>query len=258
VLEQAASAVTPTNGASSGTTSVLAAAAEVSSSTPSTPEPENNNGNKDDKDSPKHRSWVPDASTIAPLRYQPLSDSERGWANFKLLFALPWRRFKKDAVLSFKLEGEISDQLQVGGLAIASTCAGGVFMHIISRKNLLRCMGQKQTGGLFMVMESAYTKPARPCGCLGTFSWQRLASLWQHCGLVCCGWCCCSIPTSSVASVVVCLQGRFSPGFSMPQIIDALEKAAVDPRVKGIAVEISPLVVRRCCQSIGCPSLCLE
>jgi hypothetical protein len=115
VLEQAASAVTPTNGTSNGTTSVLATAAEVSSSTPSTPEPENNNNsNKDDKDAPKHRSWVPDASSIAPLQFEPLSGSERSWANFKLLFALPWRRFKKDAVLSFKLEGEISDQLQVG------------------------------------------------------------------------------------------------------------------------------------------------
>lgn len=152
VLEQAASAVAPTNGASSSAnsaaTSVLATAAEVSSSTPSTPEPENNN-KKDEKDAPKHINWVPDASGLARLKFEPLSGSERGWANFKLLFALPWRRFKKDAVLTFKLEGEIPDQLQ----------------------------------------------------------------------------------------------GRFSPGFSMPQIIDALEKAAVDPRIKGIAVEISPLAI---------------
>jgi hypothetical protein len=122
VLEQAASAVTPTN----GTTSVLATAAEVSSGPPSTPEPENNNGNKDDKDAPKHRSWMPDASSLAPLQFEPLSDSERGWANFKLLFALPWRRFKKDAVLSFKLEGEISDQLQVGLPAAADWLLFGV------------------------------------------------------------------------------------------------------------------------------------
>mgnify|MGYP001810060505 CR=1 FL=1 len=47
-----------------------------------------------------------------------------------------------------------------------------------------------------------------------------------------------------VPGVLLCHpQGRFSPGFSMPQIIDALEKAAVDPRIKGIAVEISPLAV---------------
>jgi hypothetical protein len=38
----------------------------------------------------------------------------------------------------------------------------------------------------------------------------------------------------------------------MPQIIDALEKAAVDPRVKGIAVEISPLAVRLSWQFLLC------
>lgn len=105
---------------------------------------------KDDKDAPKHRDWVPDASSLAPLQFTPLTSSQRGWTNFKLAFALPWRRFKPEAVLTFKLEGEISDKLQ----------------------------------------------------------------------------------------------GRFSPGFSMPQILDSLEKAAVDPRIKGIAVEINPLAVR--------------
>ncbi|KAI8476080.1 MAG: peptidase family S49-domain-containing protein [Monoraphidium minutum] len=39
------------------------------------------------------------------------------------------------------------------------------------------------------------------------------------------------------------LQGRFAPGFSVPQICSALEKAAVDPRIEGIAVEIGPLAV---------------
>eukprot|EP00775_Hariotina_reticulata_P006975 gene6975-7190_t len=105
--------------------------------------------NKDDKDTPKHRDWVPDASSLAALQFTPQTSSERMWTNFKLLFALPWRRFKKESVLAFKLEGEIPDQLQ----------------------------------------------------------------------------------------------GRFSPGFSLPQICDALEKAAVDPRVVGIAVEISPLAI---------------
>lgn len=131
----------------------------------------NGNGNgassstEDDKDAPKHLNWVPDGSTLAPLQFTPLSNTEKGWTNFKLLFALPWRRFKPEAVLTFKLEGEISDKLQ----------------------------------------------------------------------------------------------GRFSPGFSMPQILDSLEKAAVDPRVKGIAVEISPLAVSGLCvRRLGllCFSLC--
>jgi hypothetical protein len=104
---------------------------------------------KDDKDAPKHLDWTPDASTLSPLEFTPLSGTEKAWTNIKLAFALPWRRFKSEAVLTFKLEGEISDKLQ----------------------------------------------------------------------------------------------GRFSPGYSMPQLLDSLEKAAVDPRIKGIAVEISPLAV---------------
>lgn len=39
------------------------------------------------------------------------------------------------------------------------------------------------------------------------------------------------------------LKGRFAPGFSVPQIVAALEKAALDPRVAGVAVEIGPLAV---------------
>lgn len=54
---------------------------------------------------------------------------------------------------------------------------------------------------------------------------------------------CCAYHACVSGVVPLHLQGRFSPGFSMPQIIDALEKAAVDPRIKGIAVEISPLAV---------------
>jgi protease-4 len=104
---------------------------------------------KDDKDAPKHLDWSPDTSTLSPLEFTPLSGTEKAWTNIKLAFALPWRRFKPEAVLTFKLEGEISDKLQ----------------------------------------------------------------------------------------------GRFSPGYSMPQLLDSLEKAAVDPRIKGIAVEISPLAV---------------
>lgn len=102
-------------------------------------------------DKPTHLSWRPDAAALPAPVFAPLSSSEAVWTNIKLAFALPWRRFKRDSVLTFKLEGEISDQLQ----------------------------------------------------------------------------------------------GRFSPGFSMPQILDSLEKAALDPRIAGIAVEISPLAVWR-------------
>jgi hypothetical protein len=112
----------------------------VSSTTPNTPEPNNNNNNnndEDDKDAPKHLDWVPDASSLAPLQFEPLSDSERGWANFKLLFALPWRRFKKDAVLSFKLEGEIADQLQVRQDAAAAAAAAASYPSCIETSMLV-------------------------------------------------------------------------------------------------------------------------
>jgi protease-4 len=34
-----------------------------------------------------------------------------------------------------------------------------------------------------------------------------------------------------------------SPGVSMPQLTQSLQKAALDPRVAGIAIEIEPLAV---------------
>lgn len=69
-------------------------------STPATAVSTSSNGtsastdSSNDKDAPKHLDWVPDGSSLAPLQFTPLSGVERGWANFKLAFALPWRRFK--------------------------------------------------------------------------------------------------------------------------------------------------------------------
>lgn len=37
------------------------------------------------------------------LPYTPLDGAERFWTSVRLAFALPWRRFKKDSVLSFKV-----------------------------------------------------------------------------------------------------------------------------------------------------------
>lgn len=86
---------------------------------------------------------VPELPYVAP------TDSQKFWTGFKLAFALPWRRFKKGSVLSFKLAGAISDMQQ----------------------------------------------------------------------------------------------GRFGSANSVPQICMALRKAAVDPRVAGICVEIGPLAI---------------
>ncbi|KAF8059999.1 hypothetical protein HT031_004937 [Scenedesmus sp. PABB004] len=141
----------PGAAATTTTTDAPAAEAPAHAAAPAAAAPAANGAAADkDKDAPAHLGWVPDAGAVPALKFEPLSDVDRGWANLRLAFALPWRRFKRGAALAFKLEGEISDQLQ----------------------------------------------------------------------------------------------GRFAPGFSMPQIIDALEKAARDPRVAGIAVEIGPLAVR--------------
>jgi protease-4 len=42
-------------------------------------------------------------SPPAPLQYQEPSSSDKFWTSFKLAFALPWRRFKKESVLTFKV-----------------------------------------------------------------------------------------------------------------------------------------------------------
>lgn len=92
----------------------------------------------------------PDGSKIlreGNLVFKEPSGMDKFWTSFKLCFALPWRRFKKDSVLVFKLEGDIADQSR----------------------------------------------------------------------------------------------GRFDNGLSVPAICSALRKAAVDPRIKGVAIEIGPL-----------------
>ncbi|GBF98145.1 acyl-coenzyme A oxidase peroxisomal [Raphidocelis subcapitata] len=49
-------------------------------------------------------AWtVPDPSTLPPLEFKPLSGGELAWARLKMAFALPWRRFKKGSVLTFKV-----------------------------------------------------------------------------------------------------------------------------------------------------------
>lgn len=64
----------------------------------------------DDKKEPAWdpEAWKLDASSLAPLEFKPLDGSEQMWTNIKLAFALPWRRFKKGAVLSFKVRAGLS------------------------------------------------------------------------------------------------------------------------------------------------------
>lgn len=83
----------------------------------------------------------------AELTFVEQSTSEKAMTNFKLLFALPWRRFKNGSVLTMKLSGSIAEQPQ----------------------------------------------------------------------------------------------GRFSSTTALPDICNALRKAALDPRIKGVCVKIDPL-----------------
>lgn len=88
-----------------------------------------------------------DVEQVAELTFVEQSNSEKAMTNFKLLFALPWRRFKNGSVLTMKLSGPIAEQPQ----------------------------------------------------------------------------------------------GRFSSTTALPDICNALRKAALDPRIKGVCVKIDPL-----------------
>ncbi|KAG2432803.1 hypothetical protein HXX76_008537 [Chlamydomonas incerta] len=71
----------------------------------------NGNGNGSlEKPSRGAGAFPAELLTAEELAYVAPDDSTKWWTGFKLGFALPWRRFKQNSVLAFKLEGEISDQ----------------------------------------------------------------------------------------------------------------------------------------------------
>ncbi|KAK9813790.1 hypothetical protein WJX73_010027 [Symbiochloris irregularis] len=60
---------------------------------------------------------LPEASTSeadAELEFVPRSGGAQTWTRFKLIWALPWRRFKKGAVLILKLGGGITEKKKSG------------------------------------------------------------------------------------------------------------------------------------------------
>ncbi len=68
------------------------------------------------------------------LKFVEPSGGDKFWTRCKLIFALPWRRFKKDSVLTMKLEGEISDQARGRfdpGLSMPQVCAVPPFLRDI-------------------------------------------------------------------------------------------------------------------------------
>lgn len=57
----------------------------------------------DGKDIPDHLKWVLDVPALSPRQYQAPTASDKFWTSLKLIFALPWRRFKKESVLTIKV-----------------------------------------------------------------------------------------------------------------------------------------------------------
>lgn len=53
-----------------------------------------------------------EASTLPELQYIEPSGVQRAITGFRLFFALPWRRFKSESALTFKLSGSIAEQPQ--------------------------------------------------------------------------------------------------------------------------------------------------
>jgi len=103
---------------------------------------------KDDGEKSKWdpEAWQMDASALAPLEFKPLSGGELMWARLKMAFALPWRRFKKGSVLTFKVRvGSGLGWLVawvvvvVVGLQNRDTCAYGMHahcMHVLPQSTL--------------------------------------------------------------------------------------------------------------------------
>lgn len=139
------------------------------------------------------------------LTWSEPSGSDKFWTSFKLAFALPWRRFKKGSVLAIK----------VRALSL----------------NALPCSVHHSVHGWW--------------------------SGWlHHCAPVPHPSCSCSLPTTHPLATrsptpTLQLEGEISdqskgwldPGTSIPQLCEALHKAALDPRVTGLAIEVAPLAL---------------
>jgi protease-4 len=98
----------PSTNAESQTETLTQRKEELSSSTATISDVTSNGAStstSSDKDSskPSHKDWVPDYSVLSPPSYSQPSGQDKFWTNLKLAFALPWRRFKKESVLTIKV-----------------------------------------------------------------------------------------------------------------------------------------------------------
>jgi hypothetical protein len=199
-------------------------------------------------------AWQADAGALPALELQPLEGSALMWARLKMAFALPWRRFKKGSVLTFKVGGRGRGGPEGGvggaagrGLSLAVVPEGSRVTRGEEARRA-RCIAHSHNEGV-----GAQRGQWLAC--------QRRSARWRRAAIARARG-----PSGPAASggldalsrprprpppraqlegeISDALKGRFAPGFSVPQICSALEKAALDPRVAGVAVEISPLAVR--------------
>ncbi|KAL4444953.1 hypothetical protein ABPG77_004003 [Micractinium sp. CCAP 211/92] len=94
------------------------------------------------------------------LAYREPSGGQKAWTSVKLAFALPWRRFKSESVLTLKLSGEIAEQPQ------------GRFSKTISLPALCECL-QKAALDPRVVGVCVKVEPLA-CG------WGKLQELRRH------------------------------------------------------------------------------
>jgi len=67
---------------------------------------------KDERDSPKHKDWVPDPSSLSPMQFTPLTNSERMWTNFRASLCSALEALQEGGRADLQAGGEIPDQLQ--------------------------------------------------------------------------------------------------------------------------------------------------
>lgn len=164
------------------------------------------------------------------LAFEEPSGGQKAWTSVKLAFALPWRRFKSESVLTLKLSGQIAEQPQVGG------GKGG------------RVGGRSAASWHRALPLAAPLRPSAAPRSAVVQPWPRLQPTFPDLA----GQLRAShtrfkytppalLPSAPPPHTPLAKQGRFSKTVSLPALCECLQKAARDPRVVGVCVKVEPL-----------------
>jgi hypothetical protein len=132
------------------------------------------------------------AEAVPELVYKEPSASDKLWTNFKLAFALPWRRFKQDSVLVMKVSGArpgtVAPQLAqaASGAALQLGLRGTFEEHM----SLLPTAGLHRTPPCFVSVCLRGEATLAPCPCFA------LLGALTHC-----------LPADLPACIVCCAAG---------------------------------------------------